>query len=465
MGLISLAGDVLGGGINALKGSIQSGIWKEYFESGDMSDGILMKRGEKILTRGGKNTKADDNLISSGSGIDVQEGQCMILVENGKIVEFCAEPGRYTYDSSTAPSLYAGENKGLKALGQEILRQWSAGGQRFSTQRVYFINMGELIYTPIKWGCGDIAFHHTQRYVNALMELDITLKGNGQCTVQIVDPVKFFTVIGAQKAGADTSAVIRVTDEGILSNLKSGIIDKIGDAISTLGTQEQVSYTALRSKSTEISKYINELLSNEWVGKRGFAVASFTVNGSFVPSDEDKKAISDMQNSFNMSQNVTAANYDIQKTMAKGIESAGQNGGANGVFGVGMAMGAMGGGNFGNIQTQPSQTPPPAPAPVSTNNTWKCACGAENTDAFCRMCGARKPDANGNQIGATWTCACGKVNSADSRFCSSCGTKKPTVKKYKCDKCGWEPAEGEGETTRFCPKCGDPFNDADIIEE
>ena len=219
MGLISLAADVLGGGWNALKGSVQSSLWKEYFESGDMSDGILMKRAEKIIVSGGKNTKADDNLISSGSGIDVQEGQCMILVENGKIVEFCAVPGRYTYDASSAPSLFSGENKGLKALGKEILNQWSAGGQRNSTQRVYFINLGEIISAPIKWGCGDIAFHHTTQMLNGAppIELDITLRGNGQVTIRISDPIKFFQKIGAQATGADSASVIRVTDEGIAS--------------------------------------------------------------------------------------------------------------------------------------------------------------------------------------------------------------------------------------------------------
>ena len=302
MGLISLVGDVLGGGLNAVKGSVQSSIWKEYFESGDMSNGILMKRGEKILTSTGKNTKKDDNLISSGSGIDVQEGQCMFIVENGKIVEFCAEPGRFTYDASTAPSLYSGDNKGLKALGKEILSQWSAGGQRFSTQRVYYINMGELIATPIKWGCGDIAFHHTTQMLNGAppIELDITLKGNGEVTIKISDPVKFYTMIGAQVAGADSDSIVRVTDAGIYSNLKSGIIDKVAEAISTLGYNEPTPYTAIRSKSALITKYMNELLSAEWAGERGFEIASFSINGAFIPTEEDKDAIQEMQKTFTM---------------------------------------------------------------------------------------------------------------------------------------------------------------------
>lgn len=476
MGLISLAKDVIGAGVGGLKGAVQSGIWKEYFESGDMSDGILMKRGEKILAGNSKNTKADNNLISSGSGIDVQEGQCMILVENGKIVEFCAEPGRYTFDSSSAPSLLSGENKGLKALGKEILSQWSAGGQRFSTQRVFFINMGELIYTPIKWGCGDIAFHHTQVYQGSgsILELDMTLRANGECTIQVTDPVKFFKQIGAQKAGTDGNGLVKVTDDGIYSNLKSGIIDHISTAISTLGSEQQVAYTAIKAKSSDIKNYLNSEIEAEWVGTRGFGIANITINGSPVPTDENRKQLEEMQMSFNMSQNANAMNYDVQKTIARGFEAAGNNGGASNMFGLGMAMGGIGGAGLGNMQNQNTQPVQPAQVnPVGfagavaqqPANLWVCSCGAQNDGAFCKMCGSKKPDANGAQekTGATWTCSCGKVNDIDSRFCTSCGSKKPTVKKLKCDKCGWTPTPGE--EARFCPKCGDIFDDKDIVEE
>lgn len=421
MGLISFAGDILGGGWNALKGTAQSAVWKEYFESGDMSDGILMKRGEKILVAGGKNKKADENLISNGSGIDVQEGQCVIIVENGEIVEFCAKPGRYTYDTSTAPSVFSEGNLALKSLGEEIMKQWSVGGQRFSTQRVYFINLGELIATPIKWGCGDIAFHHTTQMLNGAppIELDVTLRGNGLVTIKVSDPVKFFKNIGAQKAGADTDAVIRVTDEGIMANLKSGVVDKVAEAISRLGYEQMIPYTAIRSKSSEITRYMNEFLSTEWAGERGFEICSFTVNGSFTPTDEDKDAIQEMQRSFTMGANINAANYDIQKTMARGVEAAGQNGGGNGLFGVGMGMNMVGGTGFGNMTAQQPQYQQPvqqvAPQPVQQAGTWACGCGQTNTGKFCSECGSPRPSAE-------WVCRCGAVNKG--KFCSECGSPR-----------------------------------------
>ena len=477
MGLFRLIGDVVGSGWNALKGTTQSTMWKEYFESGDMSNGVLMKRGEKILVNGGKNKRADNNLISSGSGIDVQEGQCMIIVDNGKVVEFCAEPGRYTYDSSSQPSLFSGNNKGLKAFGKEILNQWSAGGQRFSTQRVYFINLGELIQTPIKWGCGDIAFHHTQQYATGVMELDITLRGNGQATIQITDPVKFFKTIGAQVTGTDGDGLITINDSGILSNLKSNIVDNVAMAIETLGTEQPVAYTGIRSKGNDIKNIINNLISEEWAGLRGFELATFSVNGSFRPSEEDIATMREMQHRFTMAQNANMMNYDIQKGISDGFKAAGENGNFGNaghsaiLMGGMMGGGGMTGGSFGNMQfhqQQPAQiqrpvTPPPA-QPVQNENIWVCTCGAPNDGMFCRMCGSKKPVAGQQEkTHASWTCSCGRTNEVDSRFCPGCGSKKPVVKKLVCDKCGWTP--NPEDEVRFCPKCGDIFNDADIIEE
>ncbi len=490
MGLISVIADAIGGAGSAFNSTLNSTMWREYYESGDLSNGILMKRGQRVVGANSKNTKSDDNIISSGAYIDVQEGQCMVLVENGKIVELCTEPGRYQFDSSTAPSWFCGENKGIKAVAKEFLNQWSAGGQRTSTQRIFYINMGELISKPIKWGCGDIAFHHTQFYkaTGSMIEMDMVLKANGEATIQITDPVKFFNVIGAQKSGADTDGIIRVTDEGIYSNLRSGIVDHVSSAISMLGTEQTVSYTAIKAKSADIKNYLNAELERDWVGKRGFGVANFTINGSPIPDENSKSQLEQMQQSFNMSQNVTALNYDLLKGYSdaarlsgEGMKAAGENGnfGQATMFG-GMAMGTFGNpamsGAMGQVQAQPlpnqyqqPQQPTvnqPAPQTVPAANMWACACGTQNDGMFCRMCGSKKPEAGVQQkSSATWTCACGNINDITSRFCPSCGTKKPTVKKYKCDKCGWEPDAQTGSSTRFCPQCGDPFNDADITEE
>ena len=421
MGLFKLAAesvkDVLGGALQGLDGATQSAMWKEYFQSGDMSDGVLMKRGEKIIVDGGKNTKADDNLISAGSGIDIQEGQCMILVENGKIVEFCAEPGRYTYEDSTAPSFIPGPDQkfvdAIKEYGKEILNQWSAGGQRFSSQRVYFINMCEILACPVKWGCGDIGFHHTGSMGE---QLDITIKGNGQLTLKVSDPLKFYQNIGAQYAGTDGDVEVKLDDEGIISNLKSGILDKIGQAISALGTQAAVAYTAIGAHSAEVATLINNNLSQEWAGQRGFEVCTFTVNGAFMPTDEDKEAIKEMQRAFNMGANTNAANYDVQKTIAEGVKGAGENGGASGLMGVGLGMGAVGAGGLGQMTNQNPQPVAAAAAPVA--GAWTCACGVQNSGNFCTACGSAKPEV---PAAGGFCPNCGTAVTPGAKFCTNCG--------------------------------------------
>ena len=417
MGLLKLAASALNtvgdAGVQGIAGAAASAAWKEYFQSGDMSNGIIMKSAEKIITAGGKNTKADDNLISSGSGIDIQEGQAMIFVENGQIVEFCAEPGRYTYTSETAPSFIPGEGQtfgdALKGIGKEILQQFEAGGQRFTSQRVYFINLCELIAAPVKWGCGDIAFHHT----GAMGEqLDITIKGNGQVTLKVSDPLKFYQNIGAQYVGTDAPVAISIEDAEIISNLKSGILDKIGVAISTLGTTAPVAYTAIGAHSAEVASLINTNLSQEWAGTRGFEVVTFTVNGAFVPSDEDKEAIKEMQRAFNMGANTNAANYDVQKTMAEGVKAAGENGGTAGVMGVGLGMGAIGGAGLGQMT---NQNPAPAAAPAA--GAWKCECGADNSGNFCTNCGKAKPA----PAAGGFCPQCGTAITPGAKFCTNCG--------------------------------------------
>ena len=461
MGLIKYLGDVLGAGAQATRGAVNAATWKEYFESGDMSNGILMKRAQKIIVERGRNRKSDNNLITSGSGIDVQEGQCMIIVENGRIVEFCAEAGRYTYDSSISPSLFSGQNKGLKALGREIMSQWSAGGQRFSTQRVYFINMGEIIQTPIKWGCGDIAFHHTQKYATGVLELDITLKGNGLATIHITDPEKFFKRIGAQHTGADNDGIVTINDEGIMTNLKASIVDQIAAAIATLGTEQEVAYTAIRARSNDVKDIVNNNISEEWAGTRGFELASLSINGSFRPTEEDLRNMKEMERNLTMTQNANMMNYDVQKTIAGGFKAAGESGSFGNAAHSAILMSGMGGMQFGQMQyQQPVQQPVVPPKMESYNNGWTCDCGTQNDAMFCKNCGTKKPASNPVY---QWQCACGNKNQPDARFCVYCGNKREVVKKIVCDKCGWKP--NDQSPVRFCPVCGDIIDSSDYQDE
>lgn len=480
MGLIQLAKDVGGSFIGAVQGTASSMLWKEYFVSGDMSNGILMKRAEKVLVEDGKNKRSDDNLISSGSGIDVQDGQCMIIVDNGRVVDFCVEPGRYTYDDSTQPSLLSGNNKGLKAVAQEIKTQWLAGGQRFSTQRIYFINTGEIT-TPIKWGIGNCGFTHGFQVTPQTppMRVNVMLKAHGMISVHIDDPVRFYKTIGAQKAGGDNAATITLSsfEENVWATLKAALGSAVSTALARISMDNMVAYTHITAYSGEISEEVAKNLSTHRLVQCGFGFYDFKIEGTPELTEADYKKISDMEKSFNMSNNAGAANYDVQMTIARGFENAGNNGGVTGIMGMGMAMGG-GLGSLGNMQQtqQPMQQPymqqpqqqmyqQPTQQPVqqavvaqpATDDSWTCSCGTTNAGNFCVGCGSKRP-APVQQNEGSWTCSCGAVNTGN--FCSNCGNKKVVKRTLRCDKCGW--VAPEGTVTKFCPDCGDPVTADDF---
>ena len=476
MGLIRIAGDVIGAGLGSVTSALESGLWKEYFTSGDMSSSILMKRAEKITGAKSRNTRTDDNLISSGSGIDVQENQCMIIVENGQVVEFCTEPGRYTYDRSSQPSLLSGQNKGLKAFGKEILNQWSAGGQRFSTQRVYFINMGR-IWDPILWGLGNVGFVHSFQpnpNINPI-RMNVKLKAHGSISTRIENPINFYKEIGAQKAGGDNDGLITVNSigENLFKSLKSAISQAVSGAIAQASKDNVMSYSEIMIYADTISEYVTQKMAANSLVQAGFGFYDFYIEGSPELSDADYKRIMDMEEKYNMVSDPMLASYDVQKTFATGFQEAGKSGGVSGIMGMGMAMGGAGFGNFGQFQGQPNngnpvQQAPVQPAPVrqppqgapgvgaavAGGATWTCACGHQNTGKFCMECGEKKPEPKVND---SWVCACGTINTG--KFCPECGNRKPT--KIKCDKCGWEAPEGK--MMKFCPECGDPINSADMV--
>lgn len=489
MGLIKLAVDVIGAAGKSADNALNSGLWKEYFTSGDMSSSVLMKRAEKVMPKGSVNKRTDDNLISSGSGIDVQDNQCMIIVENGRVVEVCTEPGRYTYNSSTAPSLFCGNNKGIKATFGEFVNQMSAGGQRFSTQRVYFINMGR-IWDPILWGLGNVGFVHTFQpnpNINPI-RMNVKLKAHGSICTRIENPLNFYKEIGSQMAGGDNNGLITVKTLGdsLFKSMKTALTQAVSSSLAQASKDNPISYTEIMIYADTISKYVTDRMANHSLVQAGFGFYDFYIDGSPEVSDEDYKRIMDMEEKYNMVSNPMLASYDIQKTFATGFQEAGKNGGVSGIMGMGMAMGGGGFGQFGQFQPQQNmnqgyqgqnqnmgyqgqnqnmgyqgQNQNPAQSQnsgQSGSGSWTCSCGTTNHGNFCLNCGNKKPQPVNNN-NESWTCSCGTV--VNGRFCFNCGAKKPENKKIRCDKCGWTPPEGF-PSMRFCPECGDPINEADL---
>lgn len=518
MGLKNLAqalGGMVTGGINSVENVINM-QYKEYIASGDMT-GVIMKRGERIMASDSQNRASkrnDHNLITSGSRIDVQRGQAMLIIDSGKVVEYCDVEGQYVYDASSAPSMFSTQKgqfwDNLKANLSEAWRQTTAGGSRLTTQRVYFINKG-LIDKTMRWGCGNVLFRHSIVTPGLPpFQQSIKIKAHGYMQFAITQPIVFFNNIGSKKVGGDNDGLYTVEEAfeegGPMYMIKSEINQAVAGGISALGTQQQMLFDEIGQHTEDVAAGIAQKYGTKWEGLYGFNIISLTFDGAPMPEEEYIEKIQALTERAAMSANANLMNYDIQKDMAAGFKAAGEKGGAAALYGMGMSMGQMGMG-FGNIQNQgvpnmgyPQQQMPmqgqvpmngqmpmqgqmgamgmlggavaqqvaqpqaPTAPTAPTTPSWTCSCGTVNTGKFCMNCGSSMPDANQQQTPATptsWTCACGTENVG--KFCMNCGTKKPTVKKYKCDKCGWEPAQG-APAPKFCPECGDIFNEADTTE-
>ncbi len=431
--------------ISGAVGGVLADQWKEFFYCDAMDSDTLMVKGVKRTSKRSSNTKGSDNIISNGSGIAVADGQCMLIVEQGRIVEVCAEPGEYTFDTSTEPSIFAGD-LGMSIMDsfQTIVGRIGYGGDTGKDQRVYYINTKEILGN--KFGTpSPILFEVVNRRIG--MSRTVNVRCNGVYSYTISDPLIFYTRVCGNVKNEFTRSQI---DE----QLKSEFISALQPAFGALAEQE-LRPAQLPAKVAELKKAMNDALKTDWAENRGIRVESIALNPIRL-SDEDLKKITEMEDAATYGSNAFMMAGLQATATANAMEAAASNsaGAMTGFMGMNMAGGAQNG--FGAAQQfyqmgvqQAQQTAPAAPA----QGGWKCACGAVNTGKFCVECGAPKP-AEG------WKCACGAVNKG--KFCSECGAKKPAAEPlYRCDKCGWEP-EDPKNPPKFCPECGDRFDDSDI---
>lgn len=475
MGLIRAA-------IGALGGTLAD-QWKEFFYCDALPNDVLMRKGEKRISGRSSNTKGNDNIISNGSGIAVADGQCMIIVEQGKIVEVCAEPGEFTYDSSTEPSIFSG------SLGNSILETFRIIGKRFTyggdtgkDQRVYYFNTKEIIGN--KFGTPNpIMFEVVNKRLN--MARTVQIRCNGTYTYVMTDPLLFYTRLCGN---VETEYTRDMIDE----QLKGEFIDALQPAFGVLSEQE-LRPAQIPAKANELKAAMNDALKQEWIENRGLSIGKITLNPITLTA-EDMQKINELEDAATLGSNPFMMAGRMTDATATGITTAAGNsaGAMTGFMGMGMTgMGSQSG--FGAAQNlfamgvqqqaqQQAQQTPSAPAeegwkcscgavvsgnfcqncgakkpePVQTG-AWKCSCGATATGKFCPECGSPKPADNDG-----WKCSCGTVNKG--KFCQNCGAKKPEgAPLYRCDKCGWEP-EDPKNPPKFCPECGDPFDESDIKE-
>jgi len=461
MGLIKAAAGAAGG--------VLADQWKEFFYCEALPADVLATKGSKRVTKRSSNTKGEENVITTGSVIAVANGQCMIIVEQGRVLDLCDEPGEYIFDISGEPSLFAGGSLGANASAslKSVWERFKFGGIPGKDTRVYYFNTKELAGN--KYGTPNpVPFRVVD--ANIGLDIDIAIRCFGEYSYRITNPILFYTNV----CGNVANRYVRSSLEG---QLKSELMTALQPAFAKISGMG-IRYSALPGHTMELAGALNDVLSAKWRNLRGLEIISIGFS-SIKASEEDEQMIKDLQKSAVMRDpNMAAAT--LVGAQADAMRSAANNksGAMTGFMGLGMAqqaggmnaqnLFAMGGGRqepqqslYGASPTggfvqagQPVQPDGPVQAgrtaPASGGNTWACECGyGGNTGKFCAECGKPQPATD------TWTCACGAVNKG--KFCAECGKPKPAdAPVYKCANCGWEPEDKSGPP-KYCPECGEKF--------
>lgn len=414
--------------------------WKEYFYCDSLDSDVLVVKGKKRISNRSSNTKASDNIITNGSGIAVNEGQCMLIVDQGKVVEVCAEPGEFTYDSSTEPSIFYGNlGESIVSTFKNIGRRFTFGGDSGKDQRVYYVNIKEIMDN--KFGTANpIPFRVVDRNIN--LDIDVSIRCNGVYSYKIVDPLLFYTNICANVSH-------EFTRDEIDHQLKTEFISALQPCFAKI-SQLEVRPNMIPGHVEELTQFMNETLTEKWSQTRGLAIVSIAMNPITLP-EEDAALIKEAQHAAIMRDPSMAA-ATLVGAQAEAMKTAAGNeaGAMMGFMGLNMANQAGGANTQGlfNMANQQKE----GQAQTVSSHSWTCTCGTINTGKFCVECGKPHPK-------APWICSCGQENTG--KFCSNCGKEKPQKKVvYQCNKCGWKP-EDPTNLPRFCPECGDPFNDDD----
>ncbi len=429
--------------MKAFSGAVRSELadqWKEYFYCDSMGTDVLIRKGiKKTGTTNFKssNTKASDNVISEGSMIAVNEGQAMVVVEDGKIVDFTCEPGGYSYDFKTEPSLFSGSfGKSLVKTFQEVGKRFVFGGDTGKDQRIYYVNLKEIIGN--KFGSAQPMPYDDPYYKSVLY-----VRYFGIYSFKVTDPLRLYTAVAGNVSGEyRTSQLQEQSDTEFYSALDT--------AMSKLAL-DGVKFSMLPSKQMELANYMNEVLDESWRQLRGLEIVSVGIN-KITPDNKSRERIEQFDNATMLGGNQAAMQGRMVAAQATAFENMGkQSAGTNGLDMMGMAFGVQAMNQMGQMMQQ-QQVPQaaaqaaqqPEPAKKETEG-WTCACGAENQGKFCSECGMEKPKSE-----KEWLCACGMKNTG--KFCSECGKPRPAE--------GWTCACGAENQGNFCSECGSPRPEA-----
>lgn len=394
-------------------GSALADSWKEFFCCPAMPADVIVTKGIKKVTGRSSNTKGSDNIITHGSVIVVNEGQCMLITDQGKVVEICAEPGEYTYDQSTEPTIFGGDlTANLEDTLVNIGKRMSFGGQAAKDQRVYFVNTKEL--TGNKYGTpSPVPFRVVDSNIG--LDMDISIRCFGEYSYRVTNPILFYTnVCGNVEASYHRSELD--------AQLKSEVMTALQPAFAKVSAMG-IRYSELPGHTMEIADALNEVLSKKWKELRGIEIIAFGVN-SVKASDEDEAMLKELQrNAVFRNPNMAAAHMVSAQADAMKAAAANTNAGpAMAFMGMNMANQA-GGANIQNLYTmgqQQASQPNVQPQTRAEQDGWTCACGhSGNTGKFCVECGSPRPAER-----IRWFCpSCGTENKG--KFCMECGEKRP----------------------------------------
>ena len=411
MGLISAA-------VNSVTGILES-QWKEYFYCDAIPADILVVKGKKKTNGYSSAAKLNDNVISDGSVISVADGQCMLITEQGKVVDVCAQSGEYIYDMSSEPSVFVGDlGDSVIKVFQELGKRFTYGGVAPKDQRVYYFNTKEIVGN--KYGTPNpVPFRVVDRNIG--LDLDVGVRCFGEYSYRISNPILFYTnVCGNVSSDYNRS--------NLDSQMKAELLTALQPAFARISDMG-IRYYALPGHAPEICNALNEALHAKWRDYRGIEIVSFALSSATI-SEEDERIIKELQRTAALRDPAIAAAH-IAGAQAQAMQDAANNaaGAAAGFFGMSMAAQA-GGMNATNLFNLASQQQTSAATQSTDQNFWVCEnCGTKNQGKFCMECGSKKP------AGAL---------------------------QYRCDKCGWMPADPT-KPPKFCPECGDPFNTSDVV--
>lgn len=427
---------LLKAGIGAV-GGVLADQWKEYFYCEAMDRDILVMKGRKRTGKRSSNKKGDDNIISNGSVIAVADGQCMLIVDQGKVVEVCAQPGEFVYDTSTEPSIFSGDlGESLNNTFNKIGQRFAFGGDTGKDQRVYYFNTKEIMDN--RFGTpSPIPFRVVDRNIG--LDIDVSVRCNGVYSYRITDPILFYTNVCGNVSE-------EYTREELDSQLKAEFLTALQPGFARI-SEMGIRPNAIPGHLMELTDAMDKILSEKWQGLRGLKIVAIGMNQVTLP-EEDAEMIKQAQR-MAILQNPSMAAATLAGAQAEAMKMAAsnQNGAMMGFAGMNMAS-AQGGMNMqglyqmgaqqnmaGMQQGMPGaqgmqQGMPGAQqnmtgmqqgmpgAQQTASGSWQCQCGTIATGKFCPECGSPRP-----VVQDQWTCSCGTVNKG--KFCQECGKSRP----------------------------------------